>query len=266
MMRIARFFLVLMMAASSACSARSNSPAQSELDEAQLETSVAQTVESFVGSLTENAPSPTAPSPSSTVTSALPMAEAISATICRSGPGDPYVVLGVLEAGEAAEVVGRGEDPDYVVIANPDDEGSCWLWLEFATLSMPIDDLALVEVPPTPTPSQTPTPSVIWQGEWLIWVGPLPLTQYSMTLAHNGTSIAGTFEAGENNTVSLRGTLSADFTYASGTWTSSAGDSGTFEWERRVNINQFVGNLDEGDAAWCGARAGASQPSPCLGP
>jgi len=240
--------------------------------------SVAETVEAH---LADRAASQTAvslltpsntPTPENTLTPMLtptalpPMVEAIEATNCRNGPGTSYIFLAVLKEGEKAEVVGRSENEDYVVIENPDGPGSCWMWLEFAELTGSIDALPLEEIPPTPTPSLTPTPSVIWADNWFIWVGPEPLTQYTMTILHNGSSLTGSFDAGSGNTVTIKGSLSQDFSNVSGTWTSTGGGAGTFEWQRSENENQFIGNLDGGPDEWCGARAGASLPSPCYGP
>lgn len=212
------------------------------------------------------------PTPANTSTPTLsptpqtPFVEVSAATNCRSGPGTPYIILGVLNEGERAEVLGRSEDSDFAVINNPDSGGTCWLWLQFADLAASIGHLPLVDTPPTPTPSLTPTPSIIWADNWSIWVGPAPLTLYTMTLAHSGSSITGSFVAGGGNTVTINGALSPDYTYASGSWTSTGGSSGTFEWQRKKNVNQFIGNLDAGPNEWCGARAGASLPSPCFGP
>lgn len=240
--------------------------------------SVAQTVEVHLTNQTatqraesERTPSAT-PLPTNTPTATLsptpeaPMVQVSAATNCRSGPGTSYIFLGVLNEGERAAVVGRSEDADFAVINNPDAGGTCWLWLQFADLSTSIDHLPVADTPPTPTPSLTPTPSIIWADNWSIWVGPAPLTQYTMTVIHSGSSITGSFAAGEGNTVTINGTLSADYTYVSGTWESSGGGSGTFEWQRKKNANQFIGNLDGGPDEWCGARAGASLPSPCFGP
>ena len=85
-------------------------------------------------------------------------------------------------------------------------------------------------------------------------------------LEHQGASITGTFDAGADNVVSVSGSLNGDYTQATGIWTSTAGASGTFAWQRKFNPNQFVGSLDGGPDAWCGARAGASLPSPCAAP
>lgn len=274
------FLLSILLVACSAPAA----PAQEGVSEDELATSVALTVDA---SLSEQAPAPTleqsptpsdtalpsetptpsdTPTPSLTPTPSTPIVEVSTATNCRSGPGTAYVSVGVLNVDESAEVVGRTSDPEYAVIENPDAAGDCWLWLQFATVSASTEHLPLVDTPPTPTPSLTPTPSVVWADTWKIWVGPVPLTQYTMTLTRDGNSITGTFAAGGGNTVTVNGTLSSDFTYASGTWSSTAGGSGTFEWQRKKNINQFIGNIDGGAAEWCGAKSGASQPSPCLGP
>ena len=118
----------------------------------------------------------------------------------------------------------------------------------------------------SPTPSQTPTPSVIWADNWFISVGPEPLTQYTMLLVHIGNSLSGTFNAGGDNIVTISGRLNTNYMQVVGTWSSTSGASGTFEWLRQADSHLFVGNLDNGSEAWCGARAGQSIPNPCFGP
>ena len=246
--------------------------------EAGLPTSVAQTVDAFLQfrAATQTAAqlsaTPTATfTPTATSTATLtptpegPIAILLEPASCRAGPDLSYPEIESLQAGLILAVM-RTSDVDYVLVLGPGQGELCWLSEDGVELNGVFDDLPIATIPPTPTPSLTPTPNIIWRGEWQIWVGPTPLTQYTLSLTHEGLSIQGSFDAGSGNTVNIDGALSADYSTASGIWTSTAGGSGTFEWRRKINPNQFVGNLDGGSEAWCGARAGASLPDPCLAP
>jgi len=98
-----------------------------------------------------------------TVITDLPSSSAVQITVsvdtnCRSGPDAVYDRLGVLMAGETAEVVGRRAVADYWVIQNPDAPGTCWLWGMYATLVGDVSLLPEMTPPPTPT-SPPPTPT-----------------------------------------------------------------------------------------------------------
>jgi len=116
-------------------------------------------------------------------------------------------------------------------------------------------------IPPTPTPTKPPCD---WNGTWTIWIdgGAMGVP---MTITQNGNTIFATFMDG-GTIYEVNGTVSTDGCAATGT----AGDEGfppiwSFTWEMLANLNQFIGNHDVTDY-WCGARNGASEPSPCLGP
>lgn len=74
-------------------------------------------------------------------------------TNCRSGPNKDYDYLGALLANESAEVVGKNTVTGYWIIKNPDGDGTCWLWGNYATVTGDVSKLSEVAVPPTPTPS-----------------------------------------------------------------------------------------------------------------
>jgi hypothetical protein len=136
-------------------------------------------------------------------------------------------------------------------------------------------NLPVATQPPTPTPTLTPTPAYAWDGAWNGYLDldlghPAP-DFCSMSLTTTGNSISGTYDCGNpegmgnlNGTIS--GSLSNNRQNASGTWSNSFGASGSFSWQiKSGNTNQFVGSYDN-EFAWCGARASASQPSPCKWP
>lgn len=85
----------------------------------------------------------------------LPPAVSVSlATNCRSGPGDTFPFLGVLESDETTEVLGRSSLPEYWYVANPDQPGdNCWLWAGNATVEGEIDQLPELTPAPSPRPA-----------------------------------------------------------------------------------------------------------------
>lgn len=98
-------------------------------------------------------PTPTAtlePSPTAT---AMPVIRVSENTNCRRGPGPEYLFQGVLTVGEEAEVLGRSEDTQFWLIANPDKPGEkCWLWGEFAQIVGGTEGIAVITPAPSPTP------------------------------------------------------------------------------------------------------------------
>lgn len=100
------------------------------------------------------------PTETFTLTPSISMASVSVNTNCRSGPGDPYAVLSVLEVGKTAQVVGRASDASFWIIQNPANPATtCWLWSQYATVTGNSQALPVVVPPPSPTPSPTPPPS-----------------------------------------------------------------------------------------------------------
>lgn len=205
------------------------------------------------------------PTITQTPTPDKPMVSVSVNTNCRKGPGLQYDIVGALAVGEQAEVIGVAETANYWVIRNPRQAGECWLWGQYATVVGQISGLPRRTPPPTPTPSFTPTPMYNWTGTWTTAFGvPGMMTEtYIVTLAQTNGSVTGSFMIGAIQ-VNMNGTLSSDKATLTGTW-SSPGDSGVFAFQL-INQNQFVGNMNNRDYQWCGHRAGAGVPSPCLGP
>lgn len=91
--------------------------------------------------------------PTMTVTPNVPMVTVSSETNCRSGPGQAYDKLGVLNPGETTEVVGRTTVENYWLVRNPDNPAQvCWLWGQYATVTGDWQSLPQATQPPTPTP------------------------------------------------------------------------------------------------------------------
>jgi hypothetical protein len=195
-----------------------------------------------------------------TATPSIPMVTVSRGTNCRSGPGTEYKILGELLVGQQAEVVGVFPDWDYWIIKNPDKTGECWLWGEYASVSGETADL------PRFTPPPTPTPEINWSGVWTMKIGLTENSAQSVVfyLTQTGLSISGASTG--SYALSINGTLSADMLTVTGTWSSSL-HTEPILWQI-INSNQFVGNSagSQGTLMWCGSRAGASFPSPCLGP
>jgi hypothetical protein len=94
------------------------------------------------------------PSPVFTATSIIPQVRVSVATNCRVGPGKVYDRVGALLIGQVAEVIGRDTTGNYWYIRNPNqNNGFCWLWGEYATLTGNFAALPMFTPPPTPTPA-----------------------------------------------------------------------------------------------------------------
>lgn len=199
-----------------------------------------------------------------TPTPDTPMMSVSVDTNCRVGPGGVYDYLGAILVGELAEIVARNANSTYWYIRNPDASGFCWAWGEYATITGNTAGLPVFTPPPTPTPTSTPMPD--WNGTWTIWIetGPSGAT---MTITQTGSAIHAEIPLGGSTTY-CDGTLSADGRIATGTYNSDGGPViGNFTWHMLDNYNQFNGNWDQGPTgAWCGARGGMGQPSPCKYP
>jgi hypothetical protein len=93
------------------------------------------------------------PTPTFTFTPAVPMVTVSLQTNCRSGPGTAYDILGVLNAGQTAEVVGRSAASDNWIIKLPSNPTiTCWLWGFYAIVVGNTSGLPVIIPPPTPTP------------------------------------------------------------------------------------------------------------------
>ncbi|MBE3038979.1 MAG: hypothetical protein IMZ62_09240 [Chloroflexi bacterium] len=94
------------------------------------------------------------PTPTFTLTLAVPMVSVSVQTNCRSGPGTAYDVLGILNVGQTAEVVGRSVYNDSWIIKLPSNPAvTCWLWGQYATVVGNTAGLPVFNPPPTPTPA-----------------------------------------------------------------------------------------------------------------
>lgn len=213
----------------------------------------------------EEASEPTdTPTPENSPTPSTPLVSVSVDTNCRSGPALSFAHLTTILAGEEVEVLFTSPDPNYVIVQRPGGSGSCWLWLRYADRTdFSGYNLPVATLPPTPTFTNTPIPYE-WEATWTIWA---PTGGYSMPVTVSGSSFSSSWSDGAGNIV-MTGTISANGQTVSGSYTYSAGADGTFQFQiKSGNLNQFVGSGDNGAVfAWCGAKSGASMPSPCQWP
>ena len=196
-----------------------------------------------------------------TPTADIPFIAVSQDTNCRSGPASAFTYLTTISPGENYEVVGLwDEGNEYVII----DLGSynCWLWTRYADNR----DFPGFDLPSHSTPA-TPTPVYAWNGDWELWLEPFNFP--SVTFVQNGNSFSYTISA-FGTTQTSTGTLNANYQIVTGTWENTIAITGTFQFMiKEGNTNQFVGNtITDGGltSALCGARNGASKPSPCQWP
>lgn len=147
------------------------------------------------------------PSPTNTLTLTpeIPMVQVSMSTNCRVGPGKVYDQVGVLLAGEEAEVIAKDPQGSDWYIRNPDQAGGfCWIWGQYATVSGDTTNLPVFTPPPTPTPSQGFTVSYheveTCGGDWFIEYkivnnGNLPLLSASTTTTDTvtGTTVTANY-------------------------------------------------------------------------
>jgi hypothetical protein len=206
-------------------------------------------------------PTPSAtPTPVATATPSIPIASLTQNTNCRGGPLAIYDLIRTFLIGESAQITGKDAAGDYWYVTDPSQPGKdCWLWGRYVTVS---GDTSKV---PVFTPPPTPTPAYVWSGKWSAWIAGTP---GSMTMTQTGTSVTGTLSA-TGVDYDLTGTVSEGGRTLTGTVTSIALPQ-PVPWTFRMtsNMQQFRGHytVSGTDYPWCGARAGGSQPSPCMGP
>lgn len=160
--------LVLALAAF-ACTMPGEAPTQDATEETTDQPDLAATI--TAQALTLQAPTSTAEAPTETSTPeatatitltptpTVPMVSVSVNTNCRTGPGVQFDLIGALNIGQTAEVVGKYQNGSYWVIKTPGSSGNCWLWGNYATVSGNTSNLPEYPSPPTPTPSLTPTPT-----------------------------------------------------------------------------------------------------------
>jgi serine/threonine protein kinase len=104
-------------------------------------------------------------------------------------------------------------------------------------------------------PEPTPCGVATWYGDWTTDCSPAICGD--LTLTQNGSEVTGSYAAGEGTI-----TATASNTTLTGTWTRNA-NSGSLQFFALENGDRFNGNYN-GSFGWCGRRAGAEFPDPCL--
>ena len=154
--------IIVLALAAFACSlpSQANSPATATPEENQPDLAATITAQA----LTIQAPTATLPPPSETPTPEftatitltptpeVPMASVSVNTNCRTGPNIQFDLIGALNVGQTAEVVGRYQNGAYWIIKTPGSSGNCWLWGNYATVTGNTSNLPEYTSPPTPTP------------------------------------------------------------------------------------------------------------------
>jgi hypothetical protein len=201
-----------------------------------------------------------------TSTPSVPYVTVSQDTNCRRGPSVSYGLVTTILVGQQVQVL-KTFSNSYAVIQNPNGSGDCWLYLQYAnTTDFSAYALVAATQPPTPTNTATPTPSIVWDGNWNMYANGAAIGVIDVN--ESGNSLSGAFSySGSNFTFSL--TLNSDKTAATGSYTNTtAVYTRPLVWQIKKNTNQFVGHFENGGTnyEWCGWRSGASMPSPCLLP
>jgi ABC-type branched-subunit amino acid transport system substrate-binding protein len=136
---------------------------------------------------------------------ATPTPEGVSITITnarqnvRSGPSISYEILGQLNQGDQARVIGASIDYTWVVIDFRGQQG--WLATYLLEVFGELNTVPIIAPPPTPTPGITPSPTLAPEADIVIdaaGVLPSPIVPgqpftVSVTVRNAGNSNAGTF-------------------------------------------------------------------------
>jgi len=167
-----------------------------------------------------------------------PAATATTDVNIRGGPGTAYAVLGLLRAGQTAEVTGTSADAGWWQIkfpAAPDGHG--WVSARYVTAqntsNVPMVQSPSLPATPTPTPTPTSTPVVIsdWRGEY-----------------YNNSSLNGA-------PVLVRNDVSVSFDWGTGSpGPGVPADNFAARWSRSPNFPagtyRFYVRVDDGARLW----------------
>jgi PKD repeat protein len=180
--------------------------------------------------------------PTATPQPGKPAATAITDLNIRAGPGTVYPVLGVLRAGQSAEITGLSLDGGWWQIRfSGTADGRGWLSAQYVT-AQNTGNVPLVQAPPlpatpTPLPTATPTPTstpvVIsdWRGEY-----------------YNNPGLGG-------NPVLVRNDVAINFDWGTGSPAPGVpADNFSARWSRNLNFSagvyRFYARTDDGVRLW----------------
>ena len=105
-------------------------------------------------------------------------------------------------------------------------------------------------------PEPSPCGVATWYGNWTTNCGVSGCG--TLILTQDGTEVEGTYAGGDGEIEAT-----ANGTALNGTW-SRNNSSDNMQFFILENGDRFNGNFNDGDFAWCGHRAGADFPEPCL--
>jgi len=190
---------LVLIAALSACN----------LPSGQAEPTPTPDIEATVQAQLELMFSPTPPAPQDTATpeftstpefTPTPSVPTVSVSVntnCRTGPSTQYDLVGGVNVGQTAEVVGKNSAVANYWVVRLSGGTVCWLWGQHATVSGNTANLPEYPVPPTPTPSSTPTatatpnpPAAVTNlvANKVCIPAPLPNYQYTGNITWNDNS------------------------------------------------------------------------------
>jgi len=107
---------------------------------------------------TEATPTPT-PTPTQQVAEAKPEAVVSNSLLnVRAGPGTNYARVDQVRQGTALEIIGRNKEGTWIAVVTPGGD-EAWVILTYVSVNVSVNDLPVIEAPPTPTPAPQPTRS-----------------------------------------------------------------------------------------------------------
>ncbi len=127
--------------------------------EALIGTTTAQAEANQTTNTPEASPLPQdTPTPNIAPTPSVPQASVSVNTNCRTGPNVAYDLVGGLNVGQIAEVIGKSSATGYWIV-KLSGGAVCWLFPQYVSISGNTANLPEYSIPPTPTPSATPNPT-----------------------------------------------------------------------------------------------------------
>jgi hypothetical protein len=146
-----RFWILALFTiiAASSCNLSGNSPTDTPVSQPTLDTptlSVVTPTSVPIETLLSVVELPTiTPTSTPSVTLASPREQPVN---CRFGPDVSYAVVGALNPGRQAEVIGKNIDITWVFVRNPSDPStSCWLSVDFININGNVELLPVVGSP-----------------------------------------------------------------------------------------------------------------------
>jgi hypothetical protein len=100
--------------------------------------------------------------PNALATGSLIQLSVSVATNCRVGPGNVYDQVSILPVGKTVQVYARDTTGNFWYIQNPDGSSDfCWVWGQYASVTGLTFTLPIYTPPPTPIPTDTPSPGFV---------------------------------------------------------------------------------------------------------